>query len=291
MRIGFVGLGSMGQAMASNLLKGGHQLVVWNRSPDPVQALVKLGAVAATDPAQAFGVEVVFSMLADDNALREVLLASGLLDTLKGPLIHVNMATISVALADDLAARHQAQGVQYLAAPVLGRPNVAASGELNIIAAGPGDAIETVQPLFDLIGRKTWRMGDKASQANVMKLACNFMIASAIESMAEASVLVDAYGMESGQLIELISNSIFPGPVYAGYGKMIAERNYEPAAFKASLGLKDVGLALAAAEQAQVPLPLAEMVRGNLLDATAHDEGHMDLAVLGRVAERHAGRN
>lgn len=291
MRIGFVGLGSMGQAMASNLLKGGHQLVVWNRSPDPVQALVKLGAVAATDPAQAFGVEVVFSMLADDNALREVLLASGLLDTLKGPLIHVNMATISVALADDLAARHQAQGVHYLAAPVLGRPNVAASGELNIIAAGPGDAIETVQPLFDLIGRKTWRMGDKASQANVMKLACNFMIASAIESMAEASVLVDAYGMESGQLIELISNSIFPGPVYAGYGKMIAERNYEPAAFKASLGLKDVGLALAAAEQAQVPLPLAEMVRGNLLDATAHDEGHMDLAVLGRVAERHAGRN
>lgn len=291
MRIGFVGLGSMGQAMASNLLKGGHQLVVWNRSPDPVQALVKQGAVAVTDPAQAFGVEVVFSMLADDNALREVLLASGLLDTLKGPLIHVNMATISVALADDLAARHQAQGVHYLAAPVLGRPNVAASGELNIIAAGPGDAIETVQPLFDLIGRKTWRMGDKASQANVMKLACNFMIASAIESMAEASVLVDAYGMESGQLIELISNSIFPGPVYAGYGKMIAERNYEPAAFKASLGLKDVGLALAAAEQAQVPLPLGEMVRGNLLDATAHDEGHMDLAVLGRVAERHAGRN
>lgn len=291
MRIGFVGLGSMGQAMASNLLKGGHQLVVWNRSPDPVQALVKQGAVAATDPAQAFGVEVVFSMLADDNALSEVLLASGLLDTLKGPLIHVNMATISVALADDLAARHQAQGVQYLAAPVLGRPNVAASGELNIIAAGPGDAIETVQPLFDLIGRKTWRMGDKASQANVMKLACNFMIASAIESMAEASVLVDAYGMESGQLIDLISNSIFPGPVYAGYGKMIAGRNYEPAAFKASLGLKDVGLALAAAEQAQVPLPLAEMVRGNLLDATAHDEGHMDLAVLGRVAERRAGRN
>lgn len=291
MKIGFVGLGNMGQAMAANLLKGGHQLVVWNRSPDPVQTLVEQGAVAATEPAQAFAVDVVFSMLADDKALRQVLLESGLLDTLKAPLIHVNMATIAVAFADDLAARHQEKGVRYIAAPVLGRPNVAATGDLNILAAGPSDAIDTVQPLFDLIGRKTWRMGDKASQANVMKVAVNFMIASAIESMAEASVLVGAYGLESGQLIDLISNSIFPGPVYAGYGKMIAERSYEPAAFKASLGLKDVGLALAAAEQVQVPMPLGDLVRGNLLDATAHDEGHMDLAVLGRVAERNAGRN
>jgi 3-hydroxyisobutyrate dehydrogenase-like beta-hydroxyacid dehydrogenase len=291
MKIGFVGLGNMGQAMAANLLKGGHQLVVWNRSPDPVQTLVEQGAVAATEPAHAFAVDVVFSMLADDKALRQVLLESGLLDTLKAPLIHVNMATIAVAFADDLAARHQEKGVRYIAAPVLGRPNVAATGDLNILAAGPGDAIDTVQPLFDLIGRKTWRMGDKASQANVMKVAVNFMIASAIESMAEASVLVGAYGLESGQLIDLISNSIFPGPVYAGYGKMIAERSYEPAAFKASLGLKDVGLALAAAEQVQVPMPLGDLVRGNLLDATAHDEGHMDLAVLGRVAERNAGRN
>jgi len=291
MKIGFVGLGNMGQAMAANLLKGGHQLVVWNRSAGPVQTLVEQGAVAATEPAQAFAVDVVFSMLADDKALREVLLESGLLNTLKAPLIHVNMATIAVAFADDLAARHEEKGVRYIAAPVLGRPNVAATGDLNILAAGPADAIDTVQPLFDLIGRKTWRMGDKASQANVMKVAVNFMIVSAIESMAEASVLVGAYGLESGQLIDLISNSIFPGPVYGGYGKMIAERSYEPAAFKASLGLKDVGLALAAAEQVQVPMPLGDLVRGNLLDATAHDEGHMDLAVLGRVAERNAGRN
>jgi 3-hydroxyisobutyrate dehydrogenase-like beta-hydroxyacid dehydrogenase len=291
MKIGFVGLGNMGQAMAANLLKGGHQLVVWNRSPGPVQTLVDQGAVAATEPAQAFAVDVVFSMLADDKALREVLLESGLLNTLKAPLIHVNMATIAVAFADDLAARHEEKGVRYIAAPVLGRPNVAATGDLNILAAGPSDAIDTVQPLFDLIGRKTWRMGDTASQANVMKVAVNFMIVSAIESMAEASVLVDAYGMESGQLIDLIANSIFPGPVFAGYGKMIAERSYEPAAFKASLGLKDVGLALAAAEQVQVPMPLGELVRGHLLDATAHDEGHMDLAVLGRVAERNAGRH
>lgn len=238
MKVGFVGLGNMGQAMASNLLKGGHELLVWNRSPAPVQKLVALGAKAATNPQQAFDVDVVFSMLADDQALRSVLLDSGLLKTLKAPLIHVNMATIAVAFAQELAGLHHAQGVAYIAAPVMGRPDVAASANLNILAAGPAAAIAQVQPLFDLIGRKTWPLGEQASSANVMKLAVNFMLASAIESMGEAAVLVGAYGIESAQLIDLISNSIFPGPVYQGYGALIAERRYEPAAFKAHWALK-----------------------------------------------------
>lgn len=291
MKIGFVGLGNMGQAMASNLLKGGHELWVWNRSPAPVQKLVELGAKAASQPRQAFEVDIVFSMLADDQAVREVLLDSGLLKSLKAPLIHVNMATIAVAFAEELATLHQAQGVAYIAAPVMGRPDVAASANLNILAAGPASAIEQVQPLLALIGRKTWALGEKAASANVMKLAVNFMLASAIESMGEAAVLVGAYGIESAKLIELISSSIFPGPVYQGYGALIAERRYEPAAFKASLGLKDVGLALAAAERVSVALPMAELVHESLLDAQAHDEGHMDLAVLGQVAERRAKRN
>lgn len=291
MKIGFVGLGNMGQAMATNLLKDGHEVWVWNRSPEPVQAMVALGAKAAADPPQAFGNDVVFSMLADDRALREVLLESGLLDTLKAPLIHINMATIAVAFAEELAALHAKRGVAYIAAPVMGRPDVAAAGALNIMAAGPGAAIKTVQPLFDLIGKKTWPLGEQASRANVLKLAVNFMLASAIETMGEAAVLVDAYGIEPGTLIELISGSIFPGPVYQGYGGMIAERRYEPALFKASLGLKDISLALAAAERMAVPLPVANVVYGSLLDAQANDEGHMDLAVLGQVAERRAGRN
>lgn len=291
MKIGFVGLGNMGQAMATNLLKGGHELLVWNRSPGPVHVLVERGAKAAADPQQAFSADIVFSMLADDQALRAVLLESGLLQTLKAPLIHVNMATIDVAFAEELAALHHAQGVLYVAAPVMGRPDVAASANLNILAAGPAAAIEQVQPLFDLIGRKTWPLGERASSANVMKLAVNFMLASAIESMGEAAVLVGAYGIESATLINLISSSIFPGPVYQGYGTLIAERRYEPAAFKASLGLKDVGLALAAAERVSVPLPMAQLVHESLLDALAHDEGDMDLAVLGQVAARRAKRN
>jgi 3-hydroxyisobutyrate dehydrogenase-like beta-hydroxyacid dehydrogenase len=286
MKIGFLGLGNMGQAVAANLLKGGHELLVWNRSPDASQALVAQGATAVSEPAQAFAAEVVFSMLADDNALRAVLLDSGLLQQLKGPLIHVNMATIAVKFAEELAGLHAARGVDYIAAPVMGRPNVAAAGKLNIIAAGSAQAIDTVQPLFDLIGSKTWRIGETPSSANVMKLAMNFMLVSAIEAMSEAAVLVTRHGLKSADLVELASSTVFPGPVYAGYGALIGERQYEPAAFKAVLGLKDVDLALAAAGQVSVHMPLADMVRAHLQDAMEHGQGEMDLAVLAEVAER-----
>ncbi|WP_296183087.1 NAD(P)-dependent oxidoreductase [Pseudomonas sp. UBA1879] len=286
MKIGFLGLGNMGQAIAANLLKGGHELVVWNRSPKATEPLVELGAKAASDPAQAFAVDVAFSIFADDKALRSVLLDSGLLDQLKGPLVHVNMATISVEFADELAERHAAQGIDYIAAPVLGRPNVAAAAQLNILAAGPEQALARVQPLFDLIGRKTWPLGDKASAANAMKLAANFMIVSAVQAVSEAAVLVTRHGLESKDFVDLISNTIFPGPVYAGYGGLIGERRYEPAAFKAVLGLKDVDLVLAAAKQVSVEMPTAERVRANLQDAIEHGQGEMDLAVLAEVEER-----
>lgn len=286
MKIGFLGLGNMGQAVAGNLLKGGHELLVWNRSPEAAQPLVEQGATAVTDPAQAFAVDVVFSMLADDKALRSVLLDSGLLKPLKGPLIHINMATISVTFADELAELHAAQGIDYIAAPVMGRPNMAAAAKLNIMAAGAAQAIDKVQPLFDLIGSKTWRMGDKPSSANAMKLAMNFMLVSAIEAMSEAAVLVTRHGLKSADLVELASGTIFPGPVYAGYGALIGERTYEPAAFKAVLGLKDVDLVLAAASQVSVEMPSAEMIRAHLQDAIDHGQGEMDLAVLAEVAER-----
>jgi 3-hydroxyisobutyrate dehydrogenase-like beta-hydroxyacid dehydrogenase len=286
MKIGFVGLGSMGQAMAVNLLKGGHELWVWNRSPSAVQPLVELGAKAASNPVQAFEVEVVFSMLADDEALRSVLLESGLLLTLKAPLIHVNMATIAADFAAELATLHQDQGVAYVAAPVLGRPNVAAAGNLEILAAGPADAIAKVQPLLDLIGRRTWPLGEQAASANVVKIAVNFMLISAVEAMGEAAAMVRAHGIESAKLIELVSSTVFPGPIYSGYGGLIAKRNYEPAAFKAALGLKDIGLAIDTAANVSVPLPMAQLIKDHLLDTMAHDQGHMDLAVLAEVTER-----
>lgn len=286
MKIGFLGLGNMGQAIAANLLKGGHELLVWNRSPQATEPLVELGAKAVTEPAQAVAADVLFSMLADDKALRSVLLDSGLLKQLKAPLIHVNMATISVAFADELAGLHDAQGIGYIAAPVLGRPNVAAAAQLNILAAGPAQAIDQVQPLFDLIGRKTWPLGEKASAANAMKLAANFLLVSAVQAMGEAAVLVSRHGLESKDLVDLVSNTILTGPVYSGYGALIGERRYEPAAFKAVLGLKDVDLVLAAASQVSVQMPTADRVRANLQDAVEHGQGEMDLAVLAEVEER-----
>jgi 3-hydroxyisobutyrate dehydrogenase-like beta-hydroxyacid dehydrogenase len=290
MRIGFLGLGNMGSAMAANLLKGGHQLRVWNRSPAAAAKFAGKGAEAVATPAEAFDADVVFTMLADDEALREILLDSGLLDRLAPPLIHVNMATISVAFAEELARRWKARDVAYVSAPVMGRPDAAAAAKLNILAAGPDEAIEAVQPLLALMGQKTWRFGEQAQRANVAKLTVNFMLASAVETLGEATVLAGAHGIAPQQLLVLITGSIFPGPVYQGYGALIAQQRYEPAGFTAALGLKDLRLALAAADAASVPLPVGSAVRDSLIDAVAHQEGEMDLAVLGQVAARRAGR-
>ena len=168
--------------------------------------------------------------------------------------------------------------------------DAAAAAKLNILAAGPDEAIEAVQPLLALMGQKTWRFGEQAQRANVAKLTVNFMLASAVETLGEATVLAGAHGIAPQQLLVLITGSIFPGPVYQDYGALIAQQRYEPAGFKAALGLKDLRLALAAADAASVPLPVGSAVRDSLIDAVAHQEGEMDLAVLGQVAARRAGR-
>lgn len=289
MDIGFVGLGEMGGAIALNLLKAGHRVRVWNRSPEKVAPLVEAGAEHAGSIAEAFQGDAVFSMLADDAAVRGVFEAS-LLEHAPRGLVHVNMATISVALAETLAHAHAERGLHYVAAPVLGRPNVAALGQLTIVAAGPAEAIDRVQPAFDVIGKKTWRLGSLPQHANAVKLAANFALASAIETMGEAAALLTGHGVAVGDYIDVITNSILPGPVYQGYGAMIAERRYEPALFKARLGLKDVRLVIEAADAVSVPMPVASVLRDNLLDVVAHGDGERDFAVLGEVAARRAGR-
>lgn len=294
MNIGFIGLGNMGSAVAGRLLEAGHTLRVWNRSPEPARRLAERGAQVAATAEEAFRGDVVFSMLSDDQVTRAVLVDSGVLAraTPAATRIHVNMATISVALADELAEHHRERGVGYLAAPVLGRPDVAAAGKLTVVLAGPRQAAETVQPLLEgTVGQKVWRCGDRASQANVVKLAVNFMLAAAIESMGEAAALTAGYGIEPRDLFELIGQSLFPGPVYQGYGRLIAEGRFEPAGFKARLGLKDVRLALAAAEAATTPMPVGSVIRDSMLEALGRGEGEMEFGVvLGRAAMRRAGR-
>ncbi|WP_373376619.1 NAD(P)-dependent oxidoreductase [Cupriavidus nantongensis] len=291
MKIAFLGLGTMGLPMAANLLKAGYAVRGWNRSPAPVAKLAALGAQGAATPVEAVtDADVLISMLADDGATRATILDARALSALKRGAIHVNMATISVALAAELAALHQAQGVGYVAAPVLGRVNVAEAGQLNILAAGNSDAIATVQPLLDVIGQKTWRLGERPEQANAAKLAVNFMIASAIGTMGEAVALAHGHGVDKAGFLELVMSTAFAAPVYKGYGQAIAEERFEPAGFKLALGLKDVRLALEAAEQANVPLPLASTLRDTHIESLAHGEGHLDWAALSRTSARRAGQ-
>ncbi|MGH8287542.1 MAG: NAD(P)-dependent oxidoreductase [Steroidobacteraceae bacterium] len=294
MNVGFIGLGNMGSAIAGRLLEAGHAVRVWNRSPEPARRLAERGAHFAATAGEAFRGDVVFSMLSDDLVTRTVLVDSGVLAraTPSATRIHVNMATISVALADELAERHAERGIGYAAAPVLGRPDVAAAGKLTVLLAGPRQSVEAVQPLLEgTVGQKVWRFGERASQANVVKLAVNFLLAAAIESMGEAAALTAGYGIEPRDLFEVIGQSLFPGPVYQGYGRLIAEGRFEPAGFKARLGLKDVRLALAAAEAATTPMPVGSLIRDAMLEALARGEGEKEFGVvLGRAAMRRAGK-
>ncbi|VVD95109.1 oxidoreductase [Pandoraea capi] len=290
MNIGFLGLGTMGAPMARNLLKAGFPLRVWNRSPGPVDALAVDGAVPTSSPAHAaLGSDVLIAMLADDDTSRTVLVDGGALSALTPGAIVVNMATVSLAFAREMRTQCEALGLRYVAAPVLGRVNVAEAGKLNILAAGAADVLDTVQPLFDVLGQRTWRFGDVPEQANVVKLAGNFMIASAIEAMSEAAALAEGHGVAGSDFLEMITTTMFNTPAYTGYGAAISKQVFEPAGFKLALGAKDVRLALLAGEAANVPLPFASVLRDNHLDSLAHDEGQLDWAALSRVALRRAG--
>jgi len=283
MSIAFIGLGAMGQHMATNLLQSGQPVHVWNRSPEPVQALAAKGAKPAATPAECGIADVVFTMLADDAATRAVLVDGGVLDAMAPGSIHVNMATVSVAFAREMAALHVEHGVGYVAAPVLGRVDVAEAGKLNILAGGSDELIARVQPLFDLMGQKTWRFGSEPEQANAIKLACNLMLACAIEATGEGAALARTHGVPAADFIDLVTSTLFAGsPVYKGYGGMIAQQRYAPAGFKLSLGLKDVRLAVEAGRDKGLPLAFGAALQATLQDAVAQGDGDLDLAALGK---------
>ncbi len=287
MDIGFIGLGTMGSQVAGNLVKAGNKVRVWNRSRAPVDALARVGALPVSTAREAFSGDAVFSMLADDAAVHAVI--DELLEGAPKGLVHVNMATISVSLARDLAAQHQALGLAYVAAPVFGRPDSAATAKLNIIVAGEPGAVTRIEPLLAVIGQRTWPMGAQPERANVVKLAGNFMLGAAVEAMAEASAMASRNGVAPADLLDILTNGIFPAPTYKIYGAAMAERRYDPAGFKLSLMLKDIRLALAAADDARVPMPLADVVHESLLEAVAHGQGDRDLAALAEMAMVRAG--
>ncbi|NYT37353.1 NAD(P)-dependent oxidoreductase [Allopusillimonas soli] len=275
MEVGFIGLGAMGSAMARNLVAAGHIVRAWNRSGNPgVDGLEMVGEVGDTLKGDA-----TFTMLSDDMAIREVALDTGVLSQAHPGVVHIITSTISVAFAEELSAAHAEAKVAYVAAPVLGRPNVAAAGALNILAAGDGKALAKVRPLLDVLGKKVWMMGSQPRQANAAKLAANMMISMAIEAMAEAVVITEANDLDRGSFFELILNTLFSGRSYQNYSANILNERYDPG-FKARLGLKDLRLATAAAATAGRRLPMLEAVRERMNAAVDAGGGECDWSIM-----------
>ncbi len=289
MKVGVIGLGAMGAGLAESLLRGGHEVLVWNRSKPPLEPLKARGAAIAASPGEAFAADVTVSMLANDEATRDVILDSGALGRATAGCVHVSSATLSVALARELEAAHAKAGIAFVSAPVLGRPDLAQKGELNVLAAGPADALAKAQPVLDAIGRKTWSFGEQPHLANVAKLAANFMIAANIELLAETFAFAEKNGLDPRAFYEMASNTLFAAPVVKTYGPLVLDRNFEPAMFKLKLGLKDVRLVLAAGEAAEVPLPFASVLRDSFVDAMANGGADKDWSAMSEVAFRRAG--
>jgi 3-hydroxyisobutyrate dehydrogenase-like beta-hydroxyacid dehydrogenase len=290
MEVGFIGLGQMGAPMALNLLKAGHRVTVYNRTRGNADALARQGAQVADRVADACRGDVVITMLADDAAVEHVVFSDGgVLSALRRDATHLSMSTISVALCDRLAEAHGKAGQGYAAAPVFGRPEAAAAAKLFIVAAGAEATLARCQPLFDAMGQQTFVISSKPSEANLVKLSGNFLIASVLESLGEAFALVRKSGIDPQRYLNILISSLFSAPVYRTYGSIIAEDKNPTDGFKMSLGLKDIRLALAAAEATNVPMPVASLVRDHFMEGVAQGEGDSDWSGLARLAARRAG--
>ena len=290
MKLGFIGLGQMGAAMAANLVKAGHDVTVYNRTAAKAQALVAQGAHAAKTITEACRGDIVFTMLADDHAVDEAVFGNnGIIASLAKGALHISCSTISVAMSERMTDAHAKAGQRFGAAPVFGRPDVAAAGHLAIAAAGPAEALAQAQPLFDVLGQKTFVLGEKPSAANLVKLSGNFLIANVIEALGEAVALVTKGGVDRHAYIDLLTSTLFSAPVYRVYGAIIANQKYSPAGFAAPLGFKDIRLALAAAETLQVPLPIASLLRDRFLRLMAEGGENLDWSALATLAAKDAG--
>ena len=290
MDVGFIGLGHMGAGIAANLLRAGHCVTVYNRTPAKAEALVAQGATRASRIADACRGEAVITMLADDDAVADVVLGEGgVVESLPVGALHVSSSTISISMSERLATAHAKAGQRFVAAPVFGRPDMAAAGRLFIAAAGEPAAVAAAAPLFDAIGQKTFIVSETPKAANLVKLSGNFLIAAAIEALGEAIALVGKGGVERHQYVDMLTSTLFDAPIYKTYGALIAGGKFEPAGFSAPLGAKDIRLALAAGEELRVPLPLANLLHDRFLTLLAHGGDKLDWSAIGALAGKDAG--
>ena len=290
MKVGFIGLGHMGSGMAANLLRAGHEVMVFNRSADKRRPLLELGAREAATVADACAEGVVITMLADDAALRQIALADGgIVARLRAGGTHVSMSTVSVGLTRELTAAHLQARQSFIAAPVFGRPEMAAAGKLFIVAAGEAEAVKMCQPLLDAMGQRTFQFGTEPQAASLVKLTGNFLLAATIETLGEALALIGKAGIDPAGFVELMTSTLFPAPAYRTYGNLIVERKFEPAGFAAPLGQKDVRLLLAASEALHVPMPVASLVNDRFHRLIAQGGEKLDWSAISQLAAEDAG--
>lgn len=289
--VGFVGLGLLGLPMARALARAGFPLRVYNRTPGKAASVEQLGGIRVDSPAEvATSGGVVVTVIADDGALREVTTGeSGFLGKLGRGGVHISASTISPATARELAARHAEHGEFYLAAPVFGRGDAADAGALRICIAGAAEAKEKARPVIEALGNAIFDFGEDPSAANVVKLAGNFLIAGAVEAMAEAYTMAEKNGVSPQAVHDLFSQTLFACPIYQNYGRMIVQRDYEPAGFFLPLGLKDIQLFEDTGYQSRVPTPLASLVRERLLASLAKGREQMDWTAFALEVSESAG--
>lgn len=288
--VGVVGLGHMGQAFAHNLLAAGYSLVAYDQDLKRAQPLQAEGARAAVRLADLAACDVVISSLPDDDALASVVLSpEGLADILPRGALHISMSTVSPGLSRRLATAHAARGQGFVAAPVLGNPDLARARQLFVIASGPQDAIQRVRPLLENLGQRVFVMGDDAGAASLMKLAGNVLTATTLQCMGEILALLRKSGIDPRAAMGVLTGSLFDGRVHKVYGGKIVDRRYSPAGMTAPLAVKDLRLALAEAERQAVPMPAASLTHDRLVGVIARGWGALDWSALGLLAASDAG--
>jgi 3-hydroxyisobutyrate dehydrogenase-like beta-hydroxyacid dehydrogenase len=291
MKVGVIGLGQMGSGLAASLLTAGHEVTAYNRTRARVEPLLAQGARSADAIADACRGEAVFTMLSDDAAEQCAALGEdGVIESLGGDSLHISSSTISVAMSRQLAAAHADRGQRFIAAPVLGRPDMAAIGRLFVLAAGKADAIDAAKPLLDAIGQRTFMVSREPQVANAVKLSCNFLIASVIESLGEAMAFIARNEVDRHNYLAMLSSTLFGAPIYSTYGKQIAGGTFSPPGFAAPLGLKVIRLLLQAADDSACATAAASLLRDRFLTLLAKSGGEvLDWSAIGGLAARDAG--
>jgi 3-hydroxyisobutyrate dehydrogenase-like beta-hydroxyacid dehydrogenase len=280
----------MGEAFALNLLADGHQVVAYDRASSRVAALQAEGAHGARDLAGFAACDVVVTSLPDDDALAAVALGrDGLLTVMRPGAVHVSMSTVSPALSRRLTEAHAARGQGYVAAPVLGNPDLARGRKLFVLAAGRPDALQAARPVLEPLGQRLFVIGEDAAMANLVKLGGNVLTATTLESMGEVLALLRKGGIDEHMAFDVLTNSLFDSKVHRTYGGKIVDERYSPAGMAVPLAVKDLRLALAEAEQSAVPMPSASLVHDRLIALTARGWSELDWSALGLLAAADAG--